>query len=161
MNKKEKNEVYWKVPAWLVNLVIRMRVARWRLAERLKRWAVNEKPWRLRLYFMLFMLFGGLAYCMLLVEAMGPRHDRWSSEQDILLLREIAVDDRHQRWDSLSDKPRVQRDEVFYWHLVDSIQADTNLRRSIDSLLEVRPGLADTLREVEQRMVRRSGNTKK
>lgn len=87
MNKKEKNEVSWKVPDWLVNLVIRMRVARWRLAEKLKCWAANEKPWRLRLYFMLFMLIGGAAFCLLMVRALQPRRPK--SDIDTFILRQV------------------------------------------------------------------------
>ena len=144
MNKKTKNREYGKIPDWLVNLVIRLRVARWRLVERLNRWAANEKPWRVRLYFILFIAAGGAAYCMLLT-ALRPRHKEWTWAQQ----KELQTFERHEKWDSLSDDPRVLRDGEFYWRLLDSIRSDSNLRRSIDSLLRARPGLADTLRQVE------------
>lgn len=150
MNKKTRNREYGKIPDWLVNLVIRLRVARWRLVERLNRWAANEKPGRLRLYFILFLTIGGTAYCGLMLRALRPRHSEWTLEKQIRYMRDLQTFERHEKWDSLSDDPRVLRDGEFYWRLLDSIRLDSNLRRSIDSLLKARPGLADTLHEVEQ-----------
>jgi hypothetical protein len=150
MNKKEKSPDNREVPEWLVSLVIRLRVARWRLVERLNRWAAGKRPGQLQLYFILFMIAGGLTYCFILDRVLEPRQEARMREQDSIVWHYRWTFERRERWKNLSDDPRLQRDENFYWHLVDSLMADSNLRHSIDSVLKARPGLADTLQRVEQ-----------
>jgi hypothetical protein len=49
---------------------------------------------------------------------------------------------------------------VVFWRLADSIEANSVLRRQLDSLLQSRPGLADSLQRVKDEVPRVSHSSK-
>lgn len=150
MNKKPKPLDDREPPAWLVNLVIRLRVARWRLVERLNHWVARRKRPQLIASFAFLIIGGAAIYLNIFIWVLQPRREARMKELNDIYARKEPILESQYRWDTLNENPRFQRDGYFYWHLVDSLMADSNLRHSIDSLVEARPGLADTLHEVEQ-----------
>jgi hypothetical protein len=146
-NKWKKKEI--EPPGWLINLVIRERVWRWRMNERVRRWVERQKPWRLRLYFLGLVLVGGVLYTSWLVHLSPVPYDQRVRVQDSMNRAFMQRYDRQRRWDSITDDPGFQRDAILFWRLADSIEADSGLRRLVDSLLRSRPGLADSLQRVK------------
>jgi len=155
-NTKRKNGKEPEASAWLVNLMIRERVWRWRVSERVRRWAARELPWRLRFYFILFLLVSGLGCTLALMDALHRRYYMPAVKQDGIDLHLIRPGDR----DASAVAPRLRRDAVVFWRLADSIEANSVLRRQLDSLLQSRPGLADSLQRVKDEVPRVSHGSK-
>jgi hypothetical protein len=143
-NKQEKEP-----PVWLVNLLIRERVWRWRVTARVRRWMAEELPWRLRLYFISFLLVGGLGCTLVLMDGLRQRYAAPQAKRDSFL--QVMRIGEH---DTAATVPRLRRDALLFWRLADSIEADSGLRRKLDSVLRNRPGLADSLQRVKDRIPR-------
>ena len=111
MNTKRKDGKEPEAPAWLVNLMIRERVWRWRVSERLRRWAARELPWRLRFYFVLFLLVGGLGCTLALIDALDGRYKIRLVRQDSLYREEILIGGR----DTTRVVPRLRYDAILFW----------------------------------------------
>ena len=156
MNTKRKDGKEVEAPAWLVNWMIRERVWRWRVSERLRRWAARELPWRLRFYFVLFLLVGGLGCTLVLIDALDGRYKIRLVRQDSLYREEILIGGP----DTTRVVPRLRYDAILFWSLADSIDANPGLRRKLDSVLRSRPGLADSLRRVKDEVPRVSDGSR-
>ena len=150
MNTKRKEGKEVEAPAWLVNMMIRERVWRWRVSERLRRWAARELPWRLRFYFVAFLLVGGLGCTLVLIDALDGRHYSPVVKYDRIYQDLIKPWDR----DARPIAPRLRRDAEVFWQLADSIESNSRLRRELDSLMRCRPGLADSLQRVKDEVPR-------
>lgn len=131
-------------PVWLVNLLIRARVWRWRVNDRLKRWA-GEFPGRVRSFILTSLLVGGMLYLMIFIQSFHRKYfsHGWPTER--IAPQGSKLPNPPQR-NSASADP----DAAHFWRLTDSIRSDTSLRRAFDSLLHARPAFSDSLRQVEE-----------
>jgi hypothetical protein len=150
MNTKRKDGKEPEPPVWLVNLLIRERVWRWRVSERLRRWVARELPRRLRFYFIVFLLVGGLGCMLVLLDALHGRYDLPAAKYQGIDLHLIEPWDK----DARPIAPRLRHDAEVFWRLADSIESNSRLRRELDSLMRSRPGLADSLQRVKDEVPR-------
>jgi hypothetical protein len=127
-------------PDWLIRIWAREKAYRWQLAQRLRARSLAMSAVRLQWSFFLFMMIGCLTYTWIRIEAVQEPH----KAPDI---KSIALP-------AVGRKARIvmqdQQERSSFRLYMDSINADPVLKQRFDSLMEARPGYADTIRQLQE-----------
>ena len=135
---KRKRRMMRPTPYWLIRLGnwehnLRMDIADW-LGRKAAKFSMAQLSWR----FVCFLAVMGLFNTLILVEVVRDPL-RWPEFESVQLPKLPQ-----------KDKPAGPVPPLTFQAFVDSIRKIDRLRKSYDSLLRVRPGFADTIRQLEE-----------
>jgi hypothetical protein len=148
MNNRKQVERSRSRPVWVDNFLIRERVARWRARDRVKAW-LRRLPRRVVMHACFaYMFLATLIFSSLLWEA-------YKHPDTALLTRpELGPSPllKNPRLEPLRRKSIVAADLAKEHRMLEEIRADSAMERNLESLLKTRPGLADSIRQLELRL---------
>lgn len=136
--KRKQGEVEAESPEWM------LAVGGWltRVQEGLERFLrlrIVRIPLRvMHRIIMIYLIAGGIVFALLIdmsIEGKGKKPD----------FRSLTLPAMPGRGNAAGPKT-----ELSFRHGLDSIQADEALQREFDSLMKARPGIADTIRRLEE-----------
>jgi hypothetical protein len=135
-------------PGWLDTFLIRERVARWQVKDRVKEWLRRLPRRMIRSICFTYIFLATLFFSGLLWEA-------YKHPDTALLTRPEPGPSpllKNARLDGLRRRSIIAADLAREHHMLDEIRADSTMERKLEQLLTMSPRLADSIIRAELRL---------